>query len=188
MPLSALATPDDAAGYGYSLPSAAAGVLLARASVRVRRAAGQPISVTSVTIREPVDGRRLQLPAPPIVGVDSVQAVADDGTLTTVTGWRLDGDTLLLPDCSASVVEVVYRRGWATVPDGIVELVCQVADRLAQTPQGMAAGLRERSIDDYREVFAAEQMQVAGDLLPGELAALRRELGQTGVWVVSFEK
>lgn len=116
----------------------------------------------------------------------SVRSVdPDDGSLTTVTGWWWDGERLHLPDCSVYRVDVTYQRGWAITPDGIVELTCQVANRLALTPAGMDIGIRQRSIDDYSETFAVEQMDVAGDLLPGELTALKRELSSPGrAWVV----
>jgi hypothetical protein len=83
-------------------------------------------------------------------------------------------------------IEVVYRRGWEPVPDGVVELVCAVADRLASTPKGMDVGIRSQTIDDYQVTYAAEQTQTAGDLLPGEQAALDKALGAVPeVWVVS---
>jgi hypothetical protein len=50
----------------------------------------------------------------------------------------------------------------------------------------MDVGIRSQQIDDYQVTYASEQVQVSGDLLPGELAALRRELGPVpDVWVVS---
>lgn len=187
MSLPPLATPSDASAWGYTLPPADAEALLNRASVRIRRAAEQPITPSAVSVQLATDGRRVELPAPPVVSVQTVQAVNPaDGTLTTVTGWWWDGERLRLPDCSAVRVQVAYTRGWQTVPDGIVELTCQVASRLANTPAGMDIGIRSRQIDDYSETFAVEQMDVAGDLLPGELTALRRDLGPVPeAWVVS---
>ncbi|HEY5834984.1 hypothetical protein [Streptomyces sp.] len=184
-----LATVADAEEYGYALPAGSADSLLLRASVRVRRAAGQPITPSVVTIEITPESRRVQLPAPPVIEVQSVEEVADDGTTTALTGWRWDGTHLQLPHGCPSRIRVTYRRGWAPLPAGVVELVCQVADRLANTPKGMDVGIRSQSqtIDDYSTstTFAAEQVEVSGDLLPGELAALRRELGSVpGVWVV----
>lgn len=181
-----LATPEQAAGYGYTLPDGTAEQLLARASVRVRRAAEQPITPSVVTIEILPESAAVELPAPPVIEVQSVDVVADDGTTTPLTGWWWDGTHLMLPDCPGSRLRVTYQRGWDPVPDGIVELVCQVASRLGSTPAGMDVGIRSQTIDDYSVTYASEQMQVAGDLLPGELAALRRELGAVpGVWVVS---
>lgn len=185
MPLPSLATPEDAEGYGYALPAESAVSLLARASVRIRRAAGQPITPSTVTVQLAVEGGCVDLPAPPVLEVQAVASVDEDGTTTTLTGWWWDGERLRLVTCFALRVQVTYRRGWDPLPDGLVELACSVADRLANTPKGMETGVRERAIDDAREVYAAEAVQTAGDLLPGELAALQRELGGQCVWVVS---
>lgn len=188
MTLPALATQADAVALGYTLPTATADALLNRASVRIRRAARQPITLSTVTLELDVDRYTVLLPAPPVVSVTSVSAVACDGTLTALTGWRWTGEALLLAPLTIPLptrVQVVYQRGWPVVPDGIVDLACQVANRLALTPAGMDIGVRQRTIDDYSETFATEQIDVAGDLLPGEVTALQRELGAvTGVWVV----
>lgn len=187
MALPALATLDDAVAYGYSLPADSATTLLTRASVRIRRAAGQPITPSTVTVQLPVESICLELPAPPVITVTDVEAVASDGTTSALTGWWWDGEHLHLPDdCATTRVQVTYQRGWDPLPDGLVELTCQVASRLANTPVGMDVGIRERAIDDYRETYAAESIQAAGDLLPGELTALQRELGARCIWVVGM--
>jgi hypothetical protein len=188
--LPALATQADAASWGYTLPSGTGDALLSRASVRIRRAAGQPITPSTVTVQLPVERRIVLLPAPPVIAVQTVKAVNPaDGTLTVLTGWVWDGERLNLPypaiipaPCRA---EVTYSRGWTVVSDGIVELTCQVATRLSLTPPGMDVGVRERKVDDYSETYAVEQLDIAGDLLPGELTALRRELGPLQVWVAT---
>lgn len=185
MSLPPLATEADATTYGYTLPSGSAAALLARASARLRRAAGQPITPSTVTVQLAVEGGCVELPAPPVLEVQAVSAVDEEGALTTLTGWWWDGEKLRLVTCFAHRVQVTYQRGWDPLPDGIVELTCEVADRLADTPKGMTVGLRERAVDDYREVYAGEAVQAAGDLLPGELTALQRELCTPCVWVVS---
>ncbi|MFB7288980.1 hypothetical protein [Actinacidiphila glaucinigra] len=186
MTLPPLATSADAAGYGYNLPADSGDDLLARASVRIRRAAGQPITPSVVTLQVPVECGCAELPAPPVIEVQAVATVSEEDGSTTplLSGWFWDGTVLRLPGWHVHQVQVTYRRGWTVTPDGIVELTCQVANRLADSPVGMEAGIRERAIDDYREVYAAEATQSAGDLLPGELAALRRELGGRDVWAV----
>lgn len=187
-----LATQDDATRFGYALPPDDADALLDKASVRVRRSAGQPITPSTVTIEISPDGLRVQLPAPPVIEVLSVALVAEDGSTTPLTGWRWDGTYLRLPHHHGHCwdLQVVYRRGWDPVPDGVTELVCQVAHRLGNTPLGMDVGIRSQSstIDDYQTstTFAAEQVEVAGNLLPGELTALKAALGPVpAVWVVS---
>jgi hypothetical protein len=171
-----LATQADADALGYTLPADRADGLLARASARIRRAAGQPITPSDVVWQaKPVCGE-ITLPAPPIVAVNAVAEVADDGTTTPLTGWRWDGNTLHICD-EVEGVQVSYTRGWATIPDGVVELCCEVASRLAEVPTEGEGMVRQRSIDDYSVTYASEQIAAGGDLMPGELAALERELG-----------
>lgn len=190
MSLPALATQVDATTYGYTLDPATADALLLRASVRIRRAAGQPITPSTVTVELPVEhDLTVLLPAPPVISVTSVTQVQRDGTRTVLTGWRWDGVRLLLACPPAWPppwrVDVEYQRGWSVIPDGVVELTCQVANRLASTPAGMEIGIRQESIDDYSRTFATDVLDVAGDLLPGEITALKRELGEVpAVWVV----
>ncbi|MFJ8154814.1 hypothetical protein [Streptomyces sp. NPDC094468] len=180
-----LATAADAVAYGYSLPAESADALLARASARIRRAAGQPITPSTVTVQLAVDGGVVDLPAPPVLEVQSVSSVAEDGTLAPLTGSWWDGERLRLLTCFADRVQVTYRRGWDPVPDGVVDLTCSVADRLSGTPRGMESGIRQQTIDDYSVTYASEAIQYSGDLLPGELTALQRELGGRCVWVVT---
>jgi hypothetical protein len=192
MPQPALATPEDAAAWGYDLPSDTASALLSRASVRIRRAAKHPIAPpATITLELPVTGSEIALPVHPVIAVLKVQTVADDGTLTTLTGWRWNGDRLEVP-CPWPVLglkppraSVQWQAGFPVASDGIVELTCQVATRLSMTPAGMDVGIRERKVDDYSETYAVEQLDIAGDLLPGEEKALRRELGVLQVWTTS---
>lgn len=179
----ALATPEDAARYGYDLPEQDAHALLERASARIRRAAGQTITVAEVSVRLPVDQAAVQLPAPPIRGVHTVRDIAPDGSSRDVEGWGWDG-VRLSGLGSALLVEVAYSRGYDPVPAGIVELSCQVAHRLANTSAGMEWGVRQQSIDNYSVTYAVEQLDAAGDLLPGELRALECVLGTRNVWMV----
>jgi hypothetical protein len=185
--LPALATQADVANWGYTLPSDTADALLDRASVRLRRAAGEPITASTVTVQADVDRGVVLLPAPPVISVSDVQAVASDGTLSALTGWWWNGEHLVMPQplpvpC-VSRVQATYLRGWATVPEGVVELTCQVAVRLSLTPAGMDVGIRQRTVDDYTEVYAVEQLDAAGNLLSGEMAALRDALSLRDVWV-----
>lgn len=188
MSLTPLATMSDVANWGYVLPAATGDALLDRASVRIRRAARESITPATVTVQTDVDGAVVVLPAPPVISVTTVQAVASDGTLSTLTGWWWDGDRIVMPTdplTCVSRVQVTYVRGRTVVPEGIVELTCQVAVRMSLTPAGMDIGIRERRVDDYTEVYAVEQLDAAGNLLPGELAALHDALGGRNVWVTS---
>jgi hypothetical protein len=189
-----LATVDDATGYGYSLPPDRAGGLLARASARIRRAALQPITQTDVAlslvpVHDHLHGHRapcwhVVLPAPPIVSVEAVQTAPEDGAPPVeITGWRWDGDQRIILPGPVGRVTATYTRGFDPVPDGLVELCCEVADRLANTPDGEGL-VRQQSIDDFSITYATEQIVAGGDLMPGEQAALARMLASPTVLVV----
>lgn len=187
--LPALATTDDATGYGYTLPDTTGAALLARASARIRRAAAQTITSTTVTLtleprreEEHFAGRwagreHVVLPSPPITAVEQVLTVPTDGTQPQpIEGWAWDGEERVWLPWGTGRVAVTYTRGFDPVPDGLVELCCEVAYRLGQTPDGEGL-IRQQSVDDYSVTFATEQIVAGGDLMPGELAALQRLLG-----------
>jgi hypothetical protein len=186
--LAPLATQTDVATWGYTLPVGQADALLARASVRLRRAARESISVSTVTVQVDVDRGFVELPAPPVVAVTDVQAVGDLGILTPLiegTDWWWDGERVVLTCQQPRVfrVQATYSRGRTVIPEGVVELCCQVAVRMSLTPAGMDIGIRERKIDDYSETYAVEMIDAAGNLLPGELSALHDALGTRNVWL-----
>lgn len=187
MPAPALATAQDAVTYGYTLPADTADAWLARASVRVRRAAGWDINSTTTTFRVPVEYDEVALPSPPVTAVTSVSSVAQDGTVTAldpVRDWYWDGAERIAFLAYVERAEIVYTHGFVTIPDTLIELVCSVAQRLSNTPIGMEAGIRSVTIDDYSRTFAAEARTDAASLLPGEQDALNSILAVPSVWVV----
>jgi hypothetical protein len=187
MPLPSLATVADAAFYGYELPDDTAVTWLARASIRVRRAAGQLITSTTSTLQLTVEDWELQLPSPPITAVASVGAVAFDGTVTALVqgkDWAWNGAEVITFRTCLDRAEVVFTHGFTTVPDELIDLVCSVAVRLSNTPVGMEAGIRSVTIDDYSRTFAAEAREDAAVLLPGERTALNQILAVPSVYVV----
>jgi hypothetical protein len=182
-----LATADDAVTYGYTLPDDTADTWLARASVRVRRAAGWDINSTTSTFRTAAEYDEVALPSPPVTDVASVSSIARDGTVAALTqgrDWYWDGAERVVLLVHAERVEVVYTHGFVTIPDSLVELVCSVAQRLSNTPVGMEAGIRSVAIDDYSRTFAAEARTDAASLLPGEQDALDGILAVPTVWLV----
>lgn len=181
-----LATRADAARLGYSLTSGEEESLLARASARIRRAAGKPITSLTSTVTLDVRNGRLLLPGGPVTAVASVTLTADDGG-TTVTGWRWNHyDKVHCLPCVDQVV-VTFTHGFVTLPDELVELVCSVAQRLgtADSSTGMEAGIRSESIDDYAVTYASEAREDAAGLLPGERDELARLLGTPTAFVVA---
>lgn len=187
MPPLPLASPADAARLGYALPAGEEMEMLARASARLRREAGRPISSTTSTIRRRVEGGRVMLPGGPITAVSTVARLAEDGG-ATLTGWRWDGmEHIHCVPLWCGDVDVTYTHGFAMLPDELLELVCAVAVRLSATDDaaGMEAGIRSESIDDYSVTYAAEAVQTASGLLPGECDQLAAFLGSSpGAYVV----
>lgn len=187
MPPLPLAYPADAARLGYTLTAGKEMEHLARASARLRRAAGRPISATTSTVRLRVDGGTVRLPGGPITAVSTVVRLAEDGG-ATLTGWRWDGMEHIhdVPLWCGQVL-VTYTHGFAVIPDELLELVCSVAVRVgaADEASGMEAGIRSESIDDYTVTYAAEAVESASGLLPGEERQLAAYLGSTpGAYVV----
>lgn len=182
-----LASIADAARLGYTLPAGREMEMLARASARLRRAAGRPISSTTSTVRRRVEGGTVTLPGGPITAVSAVVRLAEDGG-ATLTGWRWDGmEHIHCIPLWCGDVNVTYVHGFATLPDELLDLVCSVAVRLSATEDaaGMEAGIRSEQIDDYSVTYAAEAVQTAGGLLPGECEQLAAFLGSSpGAYVV----
>lgn len=187
MSLPPLATQADADTYGYTLPADTADAWLARASVRIRRTAGWAINSATHTVRFPVDDDEIVLPSPPVTDVASVARIAHDGTVTLLDPtrqWAWDGGERITLRARADLAEVVFTHGFVTIPDELVDLTCQVAQRLSNTPLGMEAGIRSVTIDDYSRTFAAEARTDAACLLPGEQDALDDILAVPTAWVV----
>ncbi|MET8985835.1 hypothetical protein ABZW49_10340 [Nonomuraea wenchangensis] len=187
MPPLPLASPADAARLGYALPEGREAEFLARASARLRREAGRPISSTVSTLRLPVDGGTVRLPGGPITDVSAVVRLAEDGG-SALTGWRWDGRERIhgIPLWCGDIA-VTYTHGFAVIPDELLDLVCSVAMRLSSTDDaaGMEAGIRSESIDDYQVTYAAEAVETASGLLPGEASQLAGFLGSApGAYVV----
>lgn len=177
--MASLATQPDAIRFGYTLPSGEEEFFLARASARIRRAAGQQISQTTSTVRLKVDCGTAILPGPPITAVATVAKLAADGG-TTLTGWEWDGHDRVTCIPWYKDVNITYTHGFAAIPDELVEFVCSVAARLGSAPSsgGMEAGIRSESIDDYSVTYASEAVETASGLLQGEEEQLRAFLGE----------
>ena len=159
--------------------------MLARASARLRRAAGQQITRTTSTVRLTSWRGHVVLPSPPVSAVTAVLQVKWDGTTTAATGWLWDGYDRVNRVCGDVIV--TYTHGLDPMPDELLDLVCSVASRLGATPSGggMEAGIRSESIDDYSVTYAAEGLTMASGLLEGEIASLHSILGAPPTaWVV----
>lgn len=189
MPPLPLASPADAARLGYTLPVGQEMEMLARASARLRRAAGQQITRTTSTVRLTSWRGHVVLLSPPVSAVTAVLQVKWDGTTTAATGWLWDGYDRVNRVCGDVIV--TYTHGLEPLPDELLDLVCSVASRLGATPagSGMDVGIRSESesIDDYTRsvTYAAESLTMASGLLEGEVASLHSILGSPPTaWVV----
>lgn len=183
--MDALATTEQATALGYDLGANAA-ALLDRASARIRRAAGSAITASEATVRYyPVCGR-VVLAGAPVTAVTSVSGVDENGDLGVLDGWQWDGIDRIYGLYGEDLVEVVYTVGYDPIPDGIVELVCQVAARMAvPVPDGVGAGLRSRTVGAVSATYSDDVTTAAlADLLPVEKQALAAALSRRTVWVV----
>lgn len=133
--------------------------LLDAASARFRREARQHISTAQTALVLPVRHGRVRLPQRPVVSVDTVRAVAGDGTpATTIAAWTFDGvDLVTVADWWAvqlnaaapqepGTVHVTYSHGHDPVPDDVAYAVAGMTARaLAPT----AVGVTSETIGGY---------------------------------------
>ena len=175
MTLPALATTDDMATYGYTAP-ANASAMLARASARIRLAAGHQVitAETSSVSFPPSRERCLKLWQVPVTAVHSV--VLDDGT--SLTDYVVVGNEVWLSHIDRAGipqgVTVTYDHGYTTLPDELIELTCAVAMRLSGTKPDRDPAIQAQTVGDVSQTLNAGAGDYASRLLPGEEATIRR--------------
>lgn len=132
-------------------------LLLAGATARIRALTGQWISevVDDVFTTDAPVSRTLWLPERPVTAVDSVTV---DGE--AVTDWVRRGSRLRRVDpwatvCEESEVVVVYSHGHGLESEGI-ELARDASMAMAGWARGNTAGLKQRTIDDFTQIFGDE--------------------------------
>lgn len=158
-----LATPADAERFGYATLDAGK---LARASLRVREAAGvhiAPVASLTATMLRPG-----YLPGRPVRSVASVTRVDGGGDVPHVL---LPGGLLRF---RGGPVAVEYEAGYEQAPDSVVEIVCAVASRMADTNDGVAMGVTQESAGGEMVGYGAEAYRGVTWLTSGELGRLRR--------------
>ncbi|MCC9712075.1 hypothetical protein E4N62_46840 [Streptomyces sp. MNU76] len=140
--------------------------LLADASALVREYTGRDFEAVAddVIVLRPV-GVLLRLPQRPVTAVNSVAAVAPDGTATAVmSGWSFDGvDKIDLTyatysadfasdawrdRCQPDTYQVDYDHGDATIPAIVVKVVCDMVLRTLLSPS-MTPGMVAERIGAY---------------------------------------
>lgn len=184
MALAPLAGTEDLEARGIVVDEDAAEVLLAAASDAVRAEAGSAISRHTSTVRFVTEAsRRLELPARPVVSVDSVLL---DGV--PVTDWVLRGSSLWRscrwhsPGGVPSEVTVTFTHGYEDVPGVVVDLVCAL---VAAGASAMGDGydpkrrMSYERIDDYQYGLRTGEDEIVSVMeLPKRTAAmLRRRFG-----------
>lgn len=155
--MTALATLEQlAARATQTYDAARAAAVLDDVSAAVRSYTAQTITAETTTDRLTVHNSRVRLPQRPVTDVNNVEDISGtmlaftwDGlnkvTLSSSRVYQFDFEPpLLLPD----VVDVTYDHGYATVPDDLVAVVCNVAVRaLSEGPE--MAGVTSESVVSY---------------------------------------
>ena len=185
--MAALATLVDALSFGYALDPATWPGFLNRASARVRSYTGQTISRVVNDVQDiPVRNLIAQLPQLP---ADKPTVVTFDGVVfleNTAWYWdpiqqRLCGVNPYLNSANFSgwwwrdndkYVTVTYSHGYATVPEGIKEVVCAIANRMAQTPASAEGGTRQEGAGGVNITYASETLSSGANLTASEKAAI----------------
>ena len=157
-----LVLPGTAQEWGFDVPASA----LRRASARIRGHLGQQISPGTSTIvgRGPV----FRLPQRPVVAVSSVVDSAGAPVEYELAGSMLTVDSL-------DLVTVAYSHGYSELPDELVELVCQVATRLAASPDtALAAGVQTQGAGSFSVGYGWDAWKAQAGLTQGEKDTLAR--------------
>lgn len=169
--LTALADQTAATSYGYS--TIASG-MFARASARVRGYTRQQISTGTSTVlaRGPI----VVLPQLPVNAITSVTDVSDPDVpvLLSDDEYQLRaGGTLEVPNYGGNL-SIVYTHGWATLPDDLVELVCAVASRMANSNAAAASGVQQETGGSESVTFGFDSYNAIAELTTGEKRMLDR--------------
>jgi hypothetical protein len=156
-----LITADDLTEYGYE----AADSKIAAASARVRRFTRQQITPGTSTATLTGPGPWL-LPQRPVVAV--TELVDADGN---AVDYELEGQRITSGACGP--LTVTWDHGFDPLPDGLIELVCAIAARLAGITTAMAAGVRTEQAGGESVTWGADGWSGTTGLTRPEREALR---------------
>lgn len=169
-----LANQADATSYGYG--TIAAGYF-ARASARVRSfAKSRGVSLDPATYTVTMRGPSARLPNRPVRSITSVTdvEVPTDTTLLAATLWTLRTGGVLEVPLYGGNLSVVYVGGYLTVPTEVVELVCAIASRMANTAAAASTGVQQETGGSESVTFGFDSYSGISDLTTGELRSLGR--------------
>lgn len=187
--MTALATSDQLADrMTMTVDPDRASAVLDDVSAAVRSYTGQQITAGSSTIRLRVHGNRVTLPQRPVTDVSTIEDI--DGNAVTYRWDGLEIVHLTLPTISSfefdypvaiDVVDATYDHGYATSPDDIVAIVCNVAARCLATGAEMA-GVTQESIAGYSVSYGAIGASGPVGFFRSELAVLDTYRAGDVVW------
>lgn len=138
---------------------------LLRASARIRGHLRQQVTAgtSTITARGPV----FRLPQRPVVAVSAVTDTAGRPVQFSLAGSLLTVESL-------DQVTVTYAHGYAALPDELVELCCQVAQRLATPNEPLAQGVQQQTAPGFSVGYGWDAWKAQAGLTQGEKDALRR--------------
>lgn len=192
-----LATVADAASFGYVLDPTSGPQFISRASARIRGYTGQTISrVIDDVVDLTVVRGTIWLPQRPADKPTSV--VIGGNVFLENSTWHWDPVNTRLVDVTTrfssanwamwdrynEYATITYSHGFTVIPDEVLEVVCAVAYRLANSTDGRETGRAQESVGGVSVTFATEATVSAASLLPGEKATLDRVLGRRKAWSV----
>lgn len=157
-----LITADDLIEYGYE----AAATKIAAASARVRRFTRQQITAGTSTTTLHGLGPWL-LPQRPVIEVTAVVDANGSDVDHELDGQMLKSATVCGP------LTVTWDHGFDPLPDGLIELVCAIAARLAGITTAMAAGVRTEQAGGESVTWGADGWSGTTGLTRPEREALR---------------
>lgn len=175
-----LATPQDASQLGYCVTQAQ----LARASARVRGYTKQTIT-TATSTHIVIGQRNYLLPQRPVQEI--VEVKDHEGRVLPESAYHLDGQFLHLPVCGTPWIanspsyegtngafRVTYVHGFVTLPDELIEVVCSIANRLENAPDGLSLGARTEQAGGETITWGADAFGAVTDLTRAEKEILSR--------------
>lgn len=162
-----LITADDLTEYGYE----AAATKIAAASARVRRFTRQQITAGTSTTTLHGLGPWL-LPQRPVVAVTTVTDANGNDVGYELEGPRISSATVCGP------ITVTWDHGFDPLPDGLIELVCAIAARLAGVTTAMATGVRTEQAGGESITWGADGWSGTTGLTRPEREALREYFPQ----------
>ena len=156
-----------------------ANAALTDVSAAVRRFCGQDFTQSTTTDRLRVRRGQVRLPQWPVTAVSSV---VDTNSNTVLFSWTAEDIVTLTQNLDTFSfepweggfrwVDVTYTHGYATLPDDLVAIVCQIAARVIGAPPEQSAK-RSEEIGDYSYTLGAAAAAGPVGLLPSEREALR---------------